>query len=61
MDNHLVQARIDKTIKNQAVMVLSGMKLTISDAIYIFLTRIAKEKQLPFEPIIPNKTTIMVM
>ena len=61
MDNHLVQARIDKTIKNPAVMVLSGMKLTISDAIYIFLTRIAKEKQLPFEPIIPNKTTIMVM
>ena len=37
------------------------MGLTVSDAFRIMLTRIAREKALPFEPLIPNETTIAAM
>jgi DNA-damage-inducible protein J len=38
-----VRARIDETLKNEAVAVLSGMGLTVSDVVRIALTKIAKE------------------
>jgi DNA-damage-inducible protein J len=34
------------------------MGLTVSDAFRLLLTRIAREKKLPFEPLTPNETTI---
>ena len=37
------------------------MGLTVSDAFRIMLTRIAHEKALPFEPLVPNATTIAAM
>ena len=37
------------------------MGLTVSDAFRLLLTRVAKEKALPFEPLIPNKETIAAM
>jgi DNA-damage-inducible protein J len=37
------------------------MGLTVSDAFRIMLTRIAREKALPFEPLVPNSTTIAAM
>jgi DNA-damage-inducible protein J len=37
------------------------MGLTVSDAFRLMMVRIAKEKALPFEPLVPNKTTIQAM
>lgn len=54
-------ARIDEHIKEEATNVLAAMGLTASDAFRIMLIRIAKEKALPFEPLIPNKETIEAM
>lgn len=55
--NAFVRARIDEKLKNEAAEVLAGMGLTISDVVRISLTKIAKEKALPFDMRIPNKLT----
>jgi DNA-damage-inducible protein J len=59
--NTVVRARIDEHIKEEASTVLATMGLTVSDAFRILLTRIAREKALPFEPLVPNETTIAAM
>ncbi|NHB94443.1 type II toxin-antitoxin system RelB/DinJ family antitoxin [Photorhabdus cinerea] len=59
--NQLVQARIDGEIKAEAAAVLAAMGLTVSDAVRMMLTRVAREKALPFEPLIPNAETIEAM
>ncbi|MDR3056289.1 MAG: type II toxin-antitoxin system RelB/DinJ family antitoxin [Zoogloeaceae bacterium] len=57
----VVRARIDEHIKEEATTVLAAIGLTVSDAFRIMLTRVAREKALPFEPLIPNETTIQAM
>jgi DNA-damage-inducible protein J len=52
-----VRARIDATLKNEAAAVLAEMGLTVSDVVRIALTKIAKEKALPFEMRVPNALT----
>ena len=52
-----VRARIDETLKNDAAAVLADIGLTVSDVVRIVLTRIAKEKALPFEMRVPNTLT----
>ena len=59
--NQLVQTRIDGAIKDEAAAVLAAMGLTVSDAVRLLLTRIAREHALPFDPLIPNATTIAAM
>ncbi len=59
--NHLVQTRIDGAIKEEAAAVLAAMGLTVSDAVRLLLTKVAQEKALPFEPLIPNPATIVAM
>jgi DNA-damage-inducible protein J len=59
--NAVVRARIDEHIKEEASAVLAAMGLTVSDAFRIMLTRVAREKALPFEPLVPNATTIKAM
>lgn len=59
--NAVVRARIDEHIKEEASTVLATMGLTVSDAFRIMLTRIAHEKALPFEPLVPNEHTIAAM
>ncbi len=59
--NAVVRARIDGDIKEEATAVLAAMGLTVSDAFRIMLIRVAKEKALPFEPLIPNAETIKAM
>ncbi|MCW5589500.1 MAG: type II toxin-antitoxin system RelB/DinJ family antitoxin [Legionellales bacterium] len=54
----LVQARIDGEIKKEASIVLEAMGLSLSDAVRLLLTKIAREHALPFDPLIPNETTI---
>ena len=59
--NAVVRARIDERIKNEASAVLGAMGLTVSDAFRLMLTRIAAEKALPFNPLVPNAETIAAM
>ncbi len=59
--NQLVQARIDGAIKEEAAAVLAAMGLTVSDAVRLLLTRVAREKALPFAPLVPNTVTIEAM
>lgn len=60
-NNTVVRARIDEHIKEEASIVLAAMGLTVSDAFRIMLTRVAHEKALPFEPLIPNDVTIQAI
>jgi len=59
--NAVVRARIDEHIKEEATIVLAAMGLTVSDAFRMMMTRIAYEKALPFEPLVPNATTLEAM
>ena len=59
--NAVVRARIDERIKDEASVVLSAMGLTVSDAFRLMMTRIAAEKALPFEPLVPNPETVEAM
>ena len=59
--NSLVQTRINSEIKEEASIVLQAIGLTVSDAVRLMLTRVAREKALPFEPLIPNEVTIAAM
>ena len=56
--NAFVRARIDEGLKEEAAAVLADMGLTVSDVVRIVLTKIAKNKALPFEMLVPNKTTV---
>jgi DNA-damage-inducible protein J len=58
MSNTVVRARIDAETKEKAAAVLAEIGLTVSDAFRLMMIRIAKEKALPFEPLIPNAKTI---
>ena len=59
--NTVVRARIDGHVKEEAAAVLAAMGLTVSDAFRILLTRIAREKAVPFEMLVPNARTIAAM
>lgn len=59
--NTLVQTRINSQVKEEAATVLQAIGLTVSDAVRLMLTRVARDKALPFEPLIPNETTIAAM
>jgi DNA-damage-inducible protein J len=59
--NSVVRARIDEHIKHEAEAVLASIGLTASDAFRMLMIRIAKEKVLPFEPLVPNNETIEAM
>lgn len=61
MPNQLVQARIDKAVKEEAAAVLAAMGLTVSGALRLLLTKVAHEKALPFAPLVPNAATIEAM
>jgi DNA-damage-inducible protein J len=60
-ENSVVRARIDERIKEEATAVLAAMGLTVSDAFRLMMVRIAKDKALPFEPLVPNAETIEAM
>ena len=59
--NAVVRARIDQADKAEATNVLAAMGLTLSDAFRLMVRRIAAEKALPFEPLVPNAETIEAM
>ncbi len=57
----VVRARIDEKVKEDATAVLASIGLTVSDAFRLMMVRIATEKRLPFEPLVPNAETIEAM
>jgi DNA-damage-inducible protein J len=59
--NDVVRARINKQVKKDAQAVLDSIGLTVSDAFRMMMMRIATEKKLPFDPLIPNAETIEAM
>lgn len=60
-ENAVVRARIDEATKTEAAAVLASMGLSLSDAFRLLLRRVAAEKALPFEPLVPNAETIEAM
>jgi DNA-damage-inducible protein J len=57
----MIHVRLDENIKTQAAETLAAMGLSVSDAVRVFLTRVAAEKQLPFALRVPNAETIAAM
>ncbi|MCK3658884.1 damage-inducible protein [Pasteurellaceae bacterium Pebbles2] len=52
-----VRARIDNQVKQEAILALQAMGLNMSDFIRIAITKLAKEKAIPFELKVPNAET----
>ena len=61
INDSVVRARIDGRTKKEAAAVLGAMGLTLSDAFRLLVKRIAAERALPFEPLVPNEKTIAAM
>jgi DNA-damage-inducible protein J len=57
-ENEVVRARINGRLKEEAAAVLAAMGLTVSDAFRLLMVRVARDKALPFEPLVPNDKTI---
>ena len=57
----VIRVRIDGKIKEEAAAVLAEVGLTVSDAFRLMMLRIAAEKRLPFEPLVPNEETVEAM
>ena len=58
VEHSVVRARIDAETTAEASTVLASIGLTLSDAVRWMLKRVAAEKALPFEPLVPNAKTI---
>ena len=56
--NAVVRARIDEKTKKKATIVLKHIGLTPSSAFRLMMTRIAREKAMPFDLIVPNAATV---
>jgi DNA-damage-inducible protein J len=58
--NAVVRSRVSVEVKEEATEVLNDMGLTVSDLMRIVLTRVAKERSLPFD-LRPNALTVETM
>ncbi len=59
--NTVVRARIDEKLKDDASAVLGAIGLTVSQAFRLMMVRVATEKRLPFDLLVPNEETIQAM
>ena len=57
----VIRARINSKVKDEATAVLATIGLTPSSAYQLLMTKIAAEKALPFNLLIPNEKTIEAM
>ena len=58
VNDSTVRARINSKIKEEATAVLAAIGLTPSDAFRLLMTRVAQERSLPFDLLMPNKETV---
>ena len=61
MSSTMLHVRIDDQVKERATEALSAMGLSVSDAVRVFLTRVAAEQALPFAVKVPNAETRAAM
>jgi DNA-damage-inducible protein J len=59
--DEFIETRVNGRIKREADTVLAEMGLTVSDAIRLLLAKVARERALPFDPLVPNATTVAAM
>jgi len=59
--NSIIHVRVDDEVKTKATEALAAMGLSVSDAVRVFLTRVAAEKALPFDLRAPNAETRAAM
>lgn len=57
----MLHVRVDEEIKDQASAALAMMGLSISDAVRVFLKRVAVEQAIPFALKVPNAPTRAAM
>lgn len=57
----MVHVRVDERTKAEAAETLAAMGLSVSDAVRVFLKRVAADKQMPFEIKAPNALTRAAM
>ena len=57
----MLHVRVDEDVKEKASEALSLMGLTVSEAIRVFLKRIAAEQAIPFDVKVPNAATQAAM
>jgi DNA-damage-inducible protein J len=57
----VVRARINKDVKEEATAVLAAIGLTPSAACCLLMQKIAAEKAMPFDLLVPNAETIEAM
>ena len=57
----MIHVRVDEQLKQNATQTLEAMGLSVSDAVRVFLTRVATEKAIPFDIRVPNPETVQAM
>ncbi len=58
MGTTIIRAVIDPELKKEASKVLKECGLTMSEAVRLLMTRVVKERGLPFELYRPNEATL---
>jgi DNA-damage-inducible protein J len=56
-----IRVRVASDTKAEAVEILNGFGLSITDAVRLFLIQVVTHRKLPFEVKIPNAVTIAAM
>ena len=57
----MLHVRVDHQTKEQAASALEAMGLSVSEAVRVFLRRVAVEQAIPFAVKVPNATTRAAM
>lgn len=57
----MIHVRVDEQLKQNATEALDAMGLSVSDAVRVFLTRVAADQAFPFELRVPNVETVQAM
>jgi DNA-damage-inducible protein J len=56
-----IRVRVASDLKAEAVGILNGFGLSISDAVRLFLIQVVTHRKLPFKVKIPNAVTVAAM
>ena len=56
-----IHVQIDAKVKRRAEAALAAIGLSVPDAVCMMLISVSKEGALPFDPYMPNATTIKAM
>ena len=61
MADVVIETRVDAALKAEAEAVLQGIGMTVSGAVQMLLTQVARDKVLPLEMHRPNAETLAAM